>query len=495
LCDTVACCFQVAHRPIAAALPEALIAEILQHVPQQQRLQQCALVCKAWASAAALATVHVERHLKEGQTFRGFHSWLDKYAGQLVSLQLTYSHWRKHLVLQLPLFARFTKLQWLELEGFKLLLPGEGDSISIIRRGRDYVPPLLLPSLQHLQLTRVHLVSSSSLLQLAAEAPGLTSLKTSDSSFGQPAYRSRDPYGSKKAAVQQLAVVIPGVLQKLRQLAVLELPGIPMSDAAVQQLCGMQGLQQVLLEHVDHMFPSDLQPLPSNITRLFLRGIRGGTGIPDSHPSLPPQLPQLAGLLQLVLGTCNIPPTVLSAFTHLQVLKLLHCTLLPVPPDSEYHTAGTAALLDALAQMTRLQDLHLSLQELDTISTAPQRFAALTASTHLTQLVLKPDEVKPLAQGAVQHMFPAGRLLPLLQHLTISPTADQPHDWEEEEWCIDGADISRIASCCPGLRRLNIFLSVRPGGVVLISTFAGRTRHLNLALVYGLAGCTVCVDT
>jgi hypothetical protein len=40
----------------ADQLPEALVARILQHVPLQQRLASCALVCKAWAPAAAAAT-------------------------------------------------------------------------------------------------------------------------------------------------------------------------------------------------------------------------------------------------------------------------------------------------------------------------------------------------------------------------------------------------------------------------------------------------------
>jgi hypothetical protein len=43
-----------------AAMSTTLLAEVLQHVPQQQRLTQCALVSSAWATAAAQATVHLE---------------------------------------------------------------------------------------------------------------------------------------------------------------------------------------------------------------------------------------------------------------------------------------------------------------------------------------------------------------------------------------------------------------------------------------------------
>jgi hypothetical protein len=51
-------------------------------------------------------------------------------------------------------------------------------------------------------------------------------------------------------ATQQLAAAIPGLLQQLPRLAVLELPGFPISDAAVQQLGCMQGLQELWLEKV-----------------------------------------------------------------------------------------------------------------------------------------------------------------------------------------------------------------------------------------------------
>jgi hypothetical protein len=115
--------------------------------------------------------------------------------------------------------------------------------------------------------------------------------------------------------------------------------------------------------------------------------------------------------------------------------------------------------------MTLLQDLNLSIEELDTVSTAP-RLAALTASTHLTRLVLDPDEHTPLAKGAAQYMFSAGKQLPLLQHITISPSVQYSEDWDE--WCMDGDEIAQIASCCTGLQWLNIGLTVRPGAVIVL---------------------------
>jgi hypothetical protein len=290
-------------------------------------------------------------------------------------------------------------------------------------------------------------------------------LKTNDISFVQPEFRSGA--SNTAAATMQLAAAIPGLLQQLSRLAVLELPGFPVSAAAMQQLGGMQGLQQVLLEEGNHMPMCQLQHLPSSITHLEFCGKMYGDEL--SPYSLPNELLQLTGVLHLKLNECCIPPTVLGAFTRLQSLNLELCALLPVNDDDDdegddRNAEGTAALLRALEQMTCLRDLELSSDGIDIDSTAPQSFAALTASTQLTRLVLTPDDDAPLPKGAVQHMFSAGRQLPLLQHISFSPDIEDQEEFESEDWCIDGADISRIAACCTGLQWLELSLCVKPGG-------------------------------
>jgi hypothetical protein len=248
-----------------------------------------------------------------------------------------------------------------------------------------------------------------------------------------------------------------------------------MSEAAMQQLGGMQGLHDLSLTRAEHMPPCKLQHLPSSITQLQFAGDRYIIGPEfNNEPSLPPQMLQLAGLLQLDLQECAFTPAVLGAFTRMQKLKLWQCTLLPRGPDDDddvYDTQGTAALLDALAKLTCLQDLELALDGLDTVSTAPQRFASLTASTHLTRLVLEPYGCIPLAKGAVQYMFPAGRHLPLLQHITITPRVEERQDWDADQWCIDAADIRQIASCCTGLAWLDIALTVKPGVCICFAAY------------------------
>jgi hypothetical protein len=399
--------------------------------------------------------------------------WLQQHAAQLENLQLSCSYSdEEQLELQLPV-GKLAKLQRLELDGLKLMLPGEGNSSCSTREDtHTLAAPMLLPSLQHLQLLRVQFISISSLLQLAAGAHGLTSLKTDSISFanlGPHEYGSEAAWGIDAAAMQQVAAALPSLLQQLPGLKVIELPGMPMSDAAMQQLGGVQGLQEVVLGRTQHMPQYKLQHLPSSTTQLHFVG--DGHTIEASFDSDPSLFPQLARLLQLDLQHCAFTPTVLGAFTCLQKLKLRNCALLPRGVDDDLDTEGTAALLDAVAKMTCLQDLELSLPVLDTVNTAPQRFAGLTASTHLTRLMLEPDEVTPLAKGAVQYMFPAGRQLPRLQHITISTRVEERQDWDQDDWCIDAADIRQIASCCTGLSWLDIALTVRPGACICFAAY------------------------
>ena len=480
----------------SSTLPEALTAQILQHVPQQHRLKQCALVCKAWAAAATEVTVHVERSLDNmpPRALAALESWLVKHGGQLESLKLSGGTNIKLRLLQLPL-DKLGKLQRLQLEWLKVRLPGDSDSSwerSFGDSGSDtdesdgtssseegdglgwvdeygceqekeeegeeegevqdeeeeeqeeeeeegdggeeeqeqgegegegegeeedtlIAVRTTLPCLQHLQLSVVQFASPSSLLQLAA--PALTSLK---------AYRVGFVQYDSYTGPELLAAAVAGLLQQLPRLVALELPDKPISDAAMQHNGAMRGLQHVSLTHSPSIAPCDLQPLPSTITQLCFRGN------PYSHVyyrmahGIPPKLQQLSGLLRLQLVDCRagaaVPPTLLGSFTSMQMLQLEKCSLLQ--DGSSDQSKGTAALLDALAGMACLQDLQLLDMQLNSTDTAPQHFAAMTASTQLTRLVLRSGGGAVLPWGAAQYMFSAGRPLPLLHQLVITPVVD-----------------------------------------------------------------------
>lgn len=219
-------------------------------------------------------------------TAPAFQTWLQQRAGHLLTLQV--SSRGGTLSLCLPLH-KFRQLQHLELQHCRLQLSGEE----------------LLRSLQRLQLWCVELAGLGSLLQLT-DAPQLTSLTIQSCSYAELQLSGEWYPNNTEAAVQQLAAAVPGMLQRLLRLSVLELQDTPLSDAAVQHLAAMQGLRQVGLAHVQHMPFCDLQRLPNNITKLCLKNYHYG----EQEPSLPPQLQQFTWLLHL--HNCLLPPTLLA---------------------------------------------------------------------------------------------------------------------------------------------------------------------------------------
>lgn len=323
---------------------------------------------------------------------------------------------------------------------------------------------VMLPSLQYLHMWQCQLAGTSSLLQLT-QAPQLTSLQLTSITPAQPGFCGGyyTLGNNSAAAVQQVAVTVAAMLQQLPRLIVLELPGMPLTSTAVQHIGAMQSLQSARLEHVHtHVWlmpRGDLHHLPSSITQLLLRDNRQ---VHDNAPSLPPHLHQLTALVHLELQMGALQPALLGSVAQLRHLQLIGCSLLPSPIDVEYQTQGTAALLDVLTQLTALQHLGLELRKMDIVSIPPQRFSALTASSHLTQLCIATEEVRPLPLHAVQHMIPAGRQMPLLQVLSIYSSVHQDLVDHVGLACLDGTDIARICSSCRNLQRLCITCALQP---------------------------------
>lgn len=303
--------------------------------------------------------------------------------------------------------------------------------------------------MQDLQLFDIEVQDNSSLLQLT-QAPQLTSLIVKDIKLLEAGFSSGSgSYGNTAAAVQQVAEAMPRLLQQLPQLAVLELPGLPITHAAAEQLGAMQGLRQVGLEHVLEVGTLDLQLLPGSVTELQVHS----DTVYTNGASLPLQTAQLTALLRLTSDSCAVPSVVLGSIPQLQKLVMEDCHLLPADQieDDDFDTEGTAALLSVLSKLTSLQALKLKLDSVDTSGdVAPQRFSALTGSSCLTKLVISPPPCTPLSRGPAQHMFPAGRQMLLLKHLSISPyMEDDPLG--EDECCIGSVGLRSIIACCRGL--------------------------------------------
>lgn len=415
-------------------------------------------MCRAWASAAASATV--QRTLTA--TARAFQAWLLQHAGQLRTLQLSSgSDGAARPSLVLPL-VELQQLQRLELQRLSVQLQGKDGcevgqqlgSLSL-NDSSQATEGLPLRSLQHLQLSHVELWDTSSLLQLT-HAPQLTSLVTDCLGFPRLGFSGYHVISTPPATVQRVAAAFPAILQQLPRLSVLELPGLPVTDAALQHVTAMPGLQQVSLSRVGDAAECDLRHLPPSITQLcFQRG-----------RSLPAQLQQLTGLVHLELDSCDLPPTLLGSVTQLQALNLHCCRLLPSNPGLLFDGDNTQALLGGLRMLARLQVLSVVLSGASAYSGAYPSpcFDALTAHSRLTQLVVGCAYGGcTLPRSAVWEMFPEHRQHPQLQGLEISAAAcDNGCDYDALHWVLCNVDLECIGSCCPGLRRLDITSTVWP---------------------------------
>jgi hypothetical protein len=129
--------------------------------------------------------------------------------------------------------------------------------------------------------------------------------------------------------------------------------------------------------------------------------------------------------------------------------------------QSEDQSKSLCSMHSALPHLQQLQTLHLSWYG---EGVAAEDFASLTASSHLTKLVLVNCDVPA---GAARHMFGAGWLLPHLQQLNISyegffPTA--PADrwkWLMGGWMLHNSSLlfeadyaQHIVDSCPALQSL-----------------------------------------
>jgi hypothetical protein len=342
-------------------------------------------------------------------------------------------------MLWLPL-GQLTQLQHLELQGFKLSVTAGQYRLrsNVAKIGDAAQPPLA--NLQHLELCYMELANVSTLLQLI-KAPQLTTLILPSMLFTQGAGNRVGRFRNWEATAKQLAEAIPGLLQQLPRLSVLQLEDISLTEAARQQIANLQSLQSFTFTPRCSDPAFDLQLLPSSITQLHLHGCRRAE---QYCPILPPDPRHLSGLLQLNVSNCGFPPEALGNVTQLQVLRLKHCQLLPVAAGVQVDTAGAAALLEVLAKLQQLQELKMELQGLNAAPIAPQQFSALTASSHLTKLAIKCIEQAALPKGTAQHMFPPNKQLRSLQFLEISTELEECwHDNDTDEWCLDAAAISK----------------------------------------------------
>lgn len=188
--------------------------------------------------------------------------------------------------------------------------------------------------------------------------------------------------------------------------------------------------------------------------------------------TMPQQMPpQLDSLLDLQLWNVSLPTAVLSTLTRLHALGLLNCRLLPGTWYDMYDSAPAAtAFLQSLGEMLQLRKLALYDMCFPLSDLAPEQFAVLTASPHLTHLSLRGEGMVLLPPGSAQHMFNASREQQL-QHLkelevvvwNVDSTFNSHPGVAMQQWWLTEGDLYTIVRRCPQLQFVGLVCAMQPG--------------------------------
>lgn len=452
-------------------LPVALLAQILSYLPLQQRLKHAAVVSSDWAKAATLSVKHLEattKRLSYDKMDPILAAWLQRHGRQLLTLFLkrqANSYANLRVLIQLP-WPQLSGLQCLKLQSNRLPLiscsheaattvtSSQGGSLS------SSAPAPVLPNLQQLELSSCELASTDCLIKLAG-SPRLTSLVFYLSFTGS---HNVWGWGWQRRSLD-VDAVMSSLLQRLPCLVVLQVgfegnsfQPAKFTSRPLNHTSSLQHLQDLHLS-ASCTDASCFESLPKSLTKLRLTDSRQwhtthATG--SDHPTLPPQLTQLSCLQDLRLERCWLLPGVLTSFP-LTYLGISLCALLPsvATTRTKQTQAATAAFLSAVRCLTQLRDLSVQDMSLDAQQegAALQQFAALTASSpHLTALCLGEDESPALPAGALQEMFPAGRVFGGLRRLSLYHACLNGH----EPGYVDIDDLARMFYSCPKLDTLDI---------------------------------------
>lgn len=440
-------------------LPPVLLAEVLWFLPQQHRLCTAALVSRSWAKAAVHATLDLELDVK-ADTAPALEAWMGQHGEQLqfIHLKGPGEHADAVLPLQLPLMA-LNNLCSLDLK--RVALPAiPSPSASPARSVQSWDDDIdsamtpLLPELERLHLTYCNIASMGCLVRLASSS-WLTSLQLFWPTFTTPIDLQA------QAAVCTLLRRLP----HLRRLT-WRLPGTCkwLSQEALGHVAAMEDLEDLSLSVYEGAGSCRAQ-LAASLTRLSLSNAvldDGAQSAGTAHASLTVQ--HTTRLQQLQLLNSSLLPAILYSMPQLRILDLEDCYLLPYDSSVSQHyitrPAGVVAFLDAVQRLTQLQHLAVEGMSVDCSGVPLEAFAALTASTKLTALVLAPSfSGVLLVDGALQYMLPAGRQLPHLQRLYV----EGPDDDDGSGAFMSRQDLACIINDCPALQDLSIGSAMQPG--------------------------------
>lgn len=199
-------------------------------------------------------------------------------------------------------------------------------------------------------------------------------------------------------------------------------------DAALIHVSTLSKLQALKIGG-DKLSTASLLSLPAGLTALQLVTCRNMSINARTAPAIL-QLTRLQELHVSLGESVVLCPAVLAPLTNLSVLRPHKCVL------------SSTAQLSVLSGLTKLQHLQLSgaLGSDQVAGLSAAACSTLTASSHLTVLglggwLLSPEQCRA--------MFPAGRLLPRLVELTVGPG-----------FFYDAQAAAQLASSCPAVTEL-----------------------------------------
>ncbi|KAF8061383.1 roco8 [Scenedesmus sp. PABB004] len=387
-----------------ARLPAEVLPRVLAELDLRERLGAAALVCRAWADAAAAASSEVDigfyKVASAARRAAALSDWLAGRGRSVRSLSADGS-----LFLQEPLQLA---LPLSELQGLRSLVCTSMDMVA--RGGIDAA----LPALTRLKI-------SDCALPAALLCPGLRELELS--------------------CVHVDAIV--DLLHQAPALTMLDLTGVEIGSAALAAAAAVTRLRHLSLEHFcddDDTTSVAIPPLAPTLTHLELGWLGGGAAGPAA-------LAHLTGLESLALRDVTLvdPAAAFAPLTRLTALELR----LWEGGDR----AAMSALLRTLPRLARLQDLTFLFPHQHQIFAGCDESASSIASlTQLSRLALRGCGLGP---GTAARLFACA--LPSLRELQIACGECVPAVWLAQ------AELDALLGACPGLHKLRLSRAVEPG--------------------------------
>ena len=316
---------------------------ILQHVPLQERLTACALVCLAWAEAAVAAPAIIEWKptFSKPQQFEQLRDWLRNRGDAVVSFTAMRadSSWSGSRPLQPPV-AKLKQLRSLDLENVKVQLVG----VAKRRRGAPLTGASAVPQLQELRLSRCQLSVQLSSHLLSAEA-----LKKLHWEHVTPYTDNTDPViahpgWDTQRQIQGLPILWHHLqlLQQLPKLSELKLAGYLPIAAGIARLGSFQHLQRFSLTLQTYS-----ETLHEPCARALLAALQHLTQLQDLELSL--------------CGLCTIESqapefSALTASTQLTALSVTDGILAPIP-QAAYGTMFPSRHVRPNLQVLRIESM------------------------------------------------------------------------------------------------------------------------------------------